>query len=372
MKMVGIIFSNIHDKQIPELTAARTLASIPYACRYRLVDFPLSNMTNSGITKVGIIAKSNYQSLMEHVGSGKSWDLSRKNGGLIILPPYGDKESKFYSSRFESLSNAAAFLRACDEDYVVMSDCDNVCNIDYSEVVEYHIAKHADITVVYRKKYLPEEEDNKVRTQFTLDEDGRVTKTAIGKKTDVNVNKFANIFVINRRFLLNIIDNANEYDYHSFSRDVLTKGVNLYRIYGYEFHGYYASIDSLANYYKHNMELLEKENRDMLFREGGRGIYTNVRDSAPCRYEDGGSATDSLIADGCVIEGEVSGSILFRGVHIRKGAVVKNCILFQDADVGEGTNLNCVIADKGVTVLGGRTLSGHETHPYFLSKGTTV
>ena len=370
MKTVGIIFSNIHDKEIKELTSNRTLASVPYACRYRLVDFALSNMTNSEITKVGIITKSNYQSHMDHVGSGKSWDLSRKNGGVMILPPFGNRESKVYNSRFEALSNAVGFLKTCNEDYVVMTDCDNVCNIDYQKVIEYHIEKHADITVVYRKKYLPNDDD-KVRTQFILDDDGRVIKTVISKKHDVEVNKFSNIFVINRQFLLNILENAEDLEYTSFSRDVMIKGVEMYRIYGYEFTGYYASIDSLANYYKHNMELLVKENRDALFREGG-AIFTNVRDSAPCRFEDGGSAKNSLIADGCIIEGEVINSILFRGVHVAKGAVVKDSILMQNTEVGEGTQLNCVIADKQVRVLKGRLLSGHPTHPYFITKDSIV
>ena len=372
MKAVGIIFSNIHDKEIKELTSSRTLASVPYGGRYRLIDFALSNMTNSGINKVGIITKSNYQSLMEHVGSGKSWDLSRKNGGLMLLPPFGAKESKYYTSRFEALFNAIAFLKGCTEDYVVMSDCDNVCNVDFSEILEYHVSKHADMTVVYRKKVLGSDAIEKVRTQFELDADGRVIKTYIGKKHEVNVNKFSNIFVISRLWLLNILENADELDYHSFSRDVLTKGVDLYRIYGYEFNGYYASIDSLANYYKHSMELLVKENRDALFRANGANIYTNVRDSAPCRYEDGGRATNSMIADGCVIEGVVENSILFRGVKVAKGAVIKNSIIMQNTEIGEGTQLNCVICDREVKVLGGRTLSGYETHPYFLSKNSIV
>lgn len=372
MKTVGIIFSNIHDKEIPELTTARTLASVPYGGRYRLIDFALSNMTNAGITKVGIITKSNYQSLMDHCGSGKSWDLSRKNGGLMLLPPYGSKESKFYSSRFEALSSALMFLKFSTEDYVVMSDCDNVCNIDFSDVVDYHIKKHADITVVYRKKHLTEDAAEKVRTQFEINEDGRVTKTYIGKKHEVDVNKFSNIFVISREFLINIIENAGELGYQSFSRDVMVKGVDMYRIYGYEFKGYYASIDSLANYYKHNMELLVKENRDALFRANGANIYTNVRDSAPCKITEGACVKNSMIADGCVIEGTVENSILFRGVHVAKGAVVKNSIIMQNTDVGEDTMLNCVITDKGVRVLNGRMLSGHETHPYYLIKNSIV
>ena len=214
--------------------------------------------------------------------------------------------------------------------------------------------------------------EDKVRTQFELDVDGRVTKTYIGKKHEVDVNKFSNIFVISREFLISIIENAGELGYHSFSRDVLVRGVGIYRIYGYEFKGYYASVDSLSNYYKHNMELLVKENRDALFRANGANIYTNVRDSAPCKICEGASVKNSMIADGCIIEGKVENSILFRGVHVAKGAVVRNSIIMQNTDIGEDTLLNCVILDKGVRVLNGRTLSGHETHPYFLIKNSIV
>ena len=157
MKSVGIIFSNIHDKDINELTATRTLASVPFGGRYRLIDFVLSNMVNSGINDVGVITKYNYQSLMNHIGSGKSWDLSRKHGGIMILPPFGKQtaQTKVYSSRFEAISNAAYYLRDKTEDYVVMSDCDNVCNIDYMDVIKFHEKNNADITVVYRKSVSP-------------------------------------------------------------------------------------------------------------------------------------------------------------------------------------------------------------------------
>ena len=249
MKTLGIVFSNIHDKEVSELTTARTLASVPYAGRYRLIDFVLSNMVNSGIYNVGVITKYNYQSLMEHVGSGKSWDLSRKNGGLVILPPYGRESSTVYSSRFEAISNIAYYLREATETYVLMSDCDNVCNIDFSEAINYHVEKHA-----------------KRRHQ-----------------------RVYNILIINRKFLLSIIDNAEELGYKSFSRDVLIKGATEYNIYGYEYKGYFASIDTMANYYKHSMELLDKNIRDEVFRDGG-AIY---------KYNPTTKGNFKVIADAC-------------------------------------------------------------------------
>lgn len=371
-KCVGIIFSNIHGKEVNELTANRTLASVPFGGRYRLVDFVLSNMVNSGITDVGIITKYNYQSLMKHVGSGKSWDLARKNGGLTFLPPYGKESTNLYSSRFEAISNSAYFLRDRTEKYVVMSDCDNVCNIDFADVVDYHEKNNADITVVFRKKSLGNVVDNKQRTKVSVAEDGRVNRVVNSTNNTGDIDVFVNMLVINREFLLSIIDNADDMGYKSFSRDVLIRGVEMYRIFGYRYDGYFASIDSMSNYYKHSMQLLEKDVRDCLFRAHGADIYTSVRDSAPCKIMPGAKATGSIIADGCIIEGEVTGSILFRGVKVAKGAVVRNSILFQNTVVGEDSNLNCVICDRGVTVLKGRVLSSHPTRPAFIPEDSII
>ncbi len=170
MRAVGIIFSNIHDNSVPELSRIRTLGSVPFGGRYRLIDFPLSNMVNSGIDTVGIITKNNYQSLMDHVGSGKDWDLARKDGGVIILPPYGDTSSStLYNSRLEALKGITSFLFRADEDFVVMTDCDAVCRINYNEVIESHIRSRADITLVYTKR-----ENTEKATKFDIDSDGRM------------------------------------------------------------------------------------------------------------------------------------------------------------------------------------------------------
>lgn len=368
---MGIVFSNIHDKQMPELTTNRTLASVPFGGRFRLIDFVLSNMVNSGINKVGVITKKNYQSLMDHVGSGKYWDLSRKNGGLIVLPPYGsDTGSSLYSSRFEALVNISQFIRRSDEDYVVMSDCDAVCNVDFSDAVQKHIDNHADITLLYRKTTL--DGAKRKRTVIETDKNRRAVAINVSGKMLGEKNVLTNMMVINREFLLNLIENAGEMDINSFTQDVLIRGINKYRIYGYELNGYFASIDSVANYYKHSIELLDKEKRDQLFYAGGANIYTKVRDSAPCRIEDTARVSNSLIADGCIIEGEVTDSILFRGVRVAKGTVIRKSIIFQDSVVCTGSRLNCVIADKQVKILENRELSGHPTHPYVIAKNTVI
>lgn len=371
MKVMGIVFSNIHDKEVPELTANRTLASVPFGGRFRLIDFVLSNMVNSGITKVGVITKKNYQSLMDHVGSGRYWDLSRKNGGLMVLPPFGqESNSSLYASRFEALVNIANFIRRSDEDYVVMSDCDTVCNVDFSDAVQKHIDNHADMTLIYRPTEL--DVSRVKRTVVDVDKSGRITGVTVSDKLLGNHKLFTNMMVINREFLLSLIENASEWGIGSFTQDILIGGANKYRMFGYELGGYFAAIDSVANYYKHSIELLDRETRNSLFNAGGANIYTKIRDSAPCRIEEGAKVTNSLIADGCIIEGEVTDSILFRGVRIARGTVIRRSIIFQDSVICSGSRLNCVIADKQVKILENRELSGHPTHPYVIAKNTVI
>lgn len=365
---LGIIFGNIHEKELPEMTANRTLGSLPFGGRFRLIDFALSNMANSGIEKIGIITKSNYQSLMRHVGSGKSWDLSRKNGGVFFLPPFGSGTGGAYSTRFEALAFNRDFIAKSDEKYVVMSDCDNVCNIDFAKVAEFHISRNAEITVIYRKKTIAEN-DVKNRITFETDDNGRVINAKRRILPPGVHNIYTNMLIVNRDLLLRLL---NEGDLTSFSTDVILGGVDYYGIYGYELKGYFAGIDSMANYFKHSMEMLDEANRDMLFDNNGSKIITRVRDSAPCKLGVNAEISNSLIADGCKIDGSVENSILFRGVEVAKDAVVKNSILFQHTVVESGSRLNCVISDKDCRILRDRTLSGHSTAPYFIRKGSII
>lgn len=370
MNALGIVFSNIHDKEIRELTQKRTLASVPFGGRFRLIDFVLSNMVNSGITDVGVITKRNYQSLMDHVGSGKYWDLSRKKGGLMVLPPYGTSSNTLYSSRFEAVKNIESFIKRSDAKYIVMSDCDNICNFDFTDMLTYHEVKNADVTLVYRKKDV-ESGDTKRRTIIDMDKTGKVTKVITKDKCSGTINLLTYMIIINRQFLLNILDTADEQRITSFTKDIFANA-DLYRVYAYEHKGYFATIDSMTNYYKHSMELLDKENRNQLFDNNGSKIYTKIRDSAPLKVSNDAKVSNSLIADGCIIEGEVKNSILFRGVKVSKGAVVTNSIVFQDTIISQDSSLHCVIADKQATILEKRHLSGHETQPYFIGKGVVI
>ena len=366
---IGIIFSNLHEENVPELVRKRTMASILFGGRYRLVDFALSNMVNSDIMTVGLMASNNYRSLIDHIGSGKDWDLARKDGGLILLPPFSDREDHSYSTRMEALVSLRGFLGKRPEKYVVLADADGVAKMNYKEVIKFHEKKNSDITLV---THVHEIERTKDFMLVNANDDGRVTEVKIephiAPKTTAEV--FVNTIVLNRQFLLNLVEDAVVHGYTSFDNDIILKQLDSLKIYRYEFKGYYASIDSMASYFKHNMNLLKKEIRDELFAD--RDVYTKVRDSAPSKYGVEAIVHNSLISDGCEIDGTVENCILFRGVKIAKGAVVRNSIIMQDSVIGANSSLNCVIADKNVVITDRRQLCGCEDLPYFIQKGTML
>ncbi len=376
MIAAGLIFSNIHDQCIPEMTRRRTMASIPFGCRYRLVDFALSNMVNSNITNVGVITHYNYQSLMDHVGNGKDWDLARRSGGIKILPPYvaayeNTASAKLYENRLEALMGAGSFINRCGADYIVLSDCDAICNIDLKAVIDDHIASGAYMTVVTKKLESDNYHIDLPVTVMELDENNRITDLADLRPKMGDIIS-TNITVISRADLLGIVQESLARGHKSFHKDIIAKNLENKLIRAYPFEGFYALVSSMEGYFESSMSLLEKETRRDLFENNDRRIYTKVRNSAPTKYADGAKVTNSLLADGCVIEGEVENCILFRNVHVGKGTVVKNCILLQDTYVGANVSLNCVVTDKNVVIKDDRTLSGHRTRPFFIGKGEMV
>lgn len=370
MNALGLVFSNIHDNSIPELTQERTMGSIPFCGRYRLVDFALSNMVNSGITKVGVITKSNYQSLMDHVGSGKDWDLARKQGGLRILPPFGLKDNVLYSTRLEALRGAKNFLNHSDEEYVVMTDCDTVCNMNFDDILRFHVKRNSDITIVYVKKDFSDLKDSDNNIVLNIDKGERVKDLYFNPRLQGEVNLYTNVCILKRSLLQTLIADAFSHGYSHFSHDILARNVNNLRIYAYEHKGYFVAINSLTEYYKESLKFLEKPVRDEIFRKVD--VYTKVKDSAPTRYGASAVVKNSLIADGCVIEGTVENSIIFRGVKVGRGTVVKNSILMQGTITGENVTLNAIITDKSVVIKDRRVLSGCETHPFYISKNNII
>lgn len=378
MKAAGLIFSNIHDKNLPEMTAKRTMASLPFGGRYRLVDFTLSNMVNSGITKVGIITHNNYRSLVDHIGTGKDWDLARRSGGIMILPPFittfdNPRAGKLYSTRLEALMGTMDFINHCDEDAIILSDCDSVCNIDLSDVMAAHEKNAADVTIVTKRMVVDKEKMGSETAIVYANDDGTVkefveyTQRITGEQ-DVSTN----IIVFNKEFLLAILHSSIAHGHTEFYHQALSGSMDSSKIMIYRCNSYYNEIGSIAQYFEANMNLLDSDVRNELFGEKLRPVYTKVRNSPPTKIGKNAVVKNSLIADGCVIDGTVENSILFRGVRVRKNTVVKNCILLQDTSVGENVHLNCVISDKNANINDERTLSGHETQPFYIAKGKTI
>ena len=378
MSAVGLVFSNIHDQNIPELTSKRTMASVPFGCRYRLIDFTLSNMVNSGITKVGVITHNNYQSLLDHLGTGKDWDLARRSGGIKLLPPFitsysGGGANKLYSTRLEAMMGAIDFLSKSTDEYVVLSDCDAISNIDLGDVIKSHKDNDADVTVVTtnidtEKNIIPAGS-----AVVTYDENNRISEVVHYNSRIKGIREIStNIIVAKRTYLIAAIADAQSHGYTSFYTDVIDRNLLRSNFFVYHYNGFYAQVNSLAEYYACNMQLLDDENSKQLFRNPMRPILTKVRNSAPTTYVEGCEVNNSMIADGCIIEGTVENSILFRGVKVGKGAVVKNSILFQDTVTGENVVLNCVVADKNVVIRDNITLSGHSTMPLYVEKGKMI
>ncbi|MCH4239018.1 MAG: glucose-1-phosphate adenylyltransferase subunit GlgD [Oscillospiraceae bacterium] len=366
--VLGVIFSNMHEEKVRELTETRTMGSVPFGGRYRLIDFALSNMVNSGINKVGVITKSNYQSLMDHLGSGKAWDLSRKREGLYILPPFSSGASD-HNSRLDSLASVMNFLSHSNEKYVLMTDSDYVCNIDLRQMMQAHIQSGADVTLAYHYGHIPEHFAEPI--SYEIDPDGMIRGALVQPKVDGACNYGLPMLLMDRELMMKLVSDCVSRNLYSFQRDFIQRNIPNYHFHGYEFKGFICSICSMNDYFESNMALMQPKVRSELFNPN-RPIYTKVRDDMPTRYGLGSEVSNSLIADGCVIEGAVENCVLFRGVHIGKNSKVTNCVIMQDSMIGQNCKLDYVIMDKDVTIKDDRSLMGFQSYPVFISKGSVV
>ena len=365
----GIIFSYEKEPGLRELVEHRMPASIPFGGRYRVIDFMLSNMQNAGITDVGIILHGNYQSLLDHVGNGKTWDMSRKYGGLRILPPFADNrryQSEAFRGKMEALAGVRSYLQEIRQDYVVLADSDLIINVPIADVYEAHIASGADITCVCTANFKQTEN----ATFFQLDRDDRVIKTLRNPAKPEGYHCLE-IYIISKELLLRLVDECAAEEKYTFRTDVLHGMGEKLNIRGWVWEGLAAQIRTLKEYYDRSMDMLEPR----VYRElstAARPIRAKEDDESPTYIAPESRAVNSLIADGCIIEGTVENSILFPGVTIAKGAVVKNSVLFKNTKIEENAEVSYVIADKNVTVRRGGTLTGHENYPMAISKNTVI
>ena len=375
--VMGIVYTSKDDLTLRELTSQRAVAAIPVACRYRIIDFTISSLVNSNIHNVGIIAQKNYHSLMDHLGSGKDWDLHTRNNGLFILPPFLTRENGGeYNGVLDALRANFDYLRRSRQEYVILTNSDYIMNTSFEPMIQQHIHSGADITLMY-KKATPEITDFSSSSKnnhcyLNVNGDNVVTDIEINPNAASYDNLYLNVMMIKRTMLMYLVDQVISHGSHDLYADVLRPYISSgsMKIMGFEEKGYYRRIETIRGYFNFNMDLLKPGVRTELF--GGNPVYTKTRDSVPTIYRGNAKVSNSLIADGCVIDGEVESCVLFRGVTVGKGAKLKNCVIMQDGYIEEDVELENVIFDKAVTIRSHGRLIGQKQYPIVIGKNITL
>lgn len=370
MKVMGIIFTN--DVDLGGLTDKRTMASVPFGGRYRLVDFGLSNLSCAGIRHVGIVARHNFQSLMNHIGDGEEWGLELSEGGMEFLTPYATSNVHTYRGKLESLSSAMDFLEfGPDDEYVVMLDASVLCNIDLRAVVASHIASGKDVTVVTKSGVA----DGKrmLDLAIKLDSKGEAADIVVDYAAPKGYLASMDIFVLKKSWLMDRVKELIAHNRFHMDRDLVLGGWQRGRVSlnVYSFDGVVMYNDYVDEYFINSMALIDRKTRENLF-WGNHPVYTKVRDRVPTYYGEECSVNNCIVADGCFIEGTATSSVLFRQVEIAPGANVENCVIMNDSVVGEGATLKNVILDKDVIVTAGATLIGTAENPITVKRGERV
>ena len=346
MRAVGIILAGGNSNKMRELTHKRAVAAMPIAGSYRAIDFALSNMSNSHIQKVAVLTQYNARSLNEHLNSSKWWNFGRKQGGLFVFTPTITMEnSSWYRGTADAIAQNAEFLKRCHEPYVVIASGDAVYKMDYNRVLEYHIEKKADITVVC-KELGPNEDASRFGT-IKMKDSMRIEefeeKPMVAQSQIVSTG----IYVIRRRQLIDLIEHCAEDDRHDFVTDILIRYKNLKKIYGYKIKDYWSNISTVDAYYQTNMDFLKPEVRNYFFRQQP-SIYSKVSDLPPAKYNPGAEVRNSLVSSGCIINGVVENSVLFKKVYVGNDCTIKNCIILNDVYIGDHTHMeNCIVESRG-------------------------
>ncbi len=345
MRVIGIILAGGNNHRMRELSNKRAIAAMPVAGSYRGIDFALSNMSNSHVQKVAVLTQYNSRSLNEHLNSAKWWDFGRKQGGLYVFTPTVTAENNYwYRGTADSIFQNVDWLKQSHEPYVVIASGDGVYKLDYNDVLEYHIDKKADITVV--TKEMPEGTDMGRFGAVKLGEDGRVID--FEEKPMMTDSRLVScgIYVIRRRPLIELIEKCAQEDRYDFVRDILVRYKNVKKIYSYPIDTYWNSISSVESYYETNMDFLKKDVRKH-FLQDYPYIYSKVQDLPPAKFNAGSNVKNSLVASGCIINGTVENSVLFKKVFVGSNCVVKNSVILNDVYLGDNTYIeNCIVESR--------------------------
>lgn len=370
-ELMGIINLNETEEILGDLNRSRPLAAIPFAGRYRLIDFVLSSMVNSGVSNVGIFIQHKYRSLMDHLRSGKEWDLARKRDGLFILPPaYTKNPMQIQRGDVENFYSNLDYICKSRQKYVVIAGSEMVTNLDYREALDFHKSTGAEITAFYMKVNCSTHDCVRANV-LEMGDNGQIINMKEYKESGGYQNISMKTFIMERKLLIELVNDCIARGDHDFIKHCIIKNLNNVKVYGYHHQGYVARISSLQSYFKHSMELLDPQIWKELFFSSGL-IYTKVKDEPPAKYMIEADVSSSLVATGCYIEGRVENSILFRSVKVHKGAYIKNSIIMQNCKIGPGVVLENVICDKDVVITADKQLKGECEYPVVIKKGQVI
>ena len=363
--VMGVINVNSNNDLLETLTEQRCIASVPFGGKYRLIDFILSSMANSGLQNVAVFTREKYRALMDHLGSGKDWDLNRKKDGLIILPPHFCDGRSLSEGDLNNFYAHRDFFDRSRQEIVILASGNIICNVNFENAVRFHYDKKADVTVFYAVSEV--EKGGRSRRCLELAADGRVKGfTEEGEKC-AGGKVLLNIFILSKSLLIIMGQEAETAGRNELMVDRVVADLEYLKVYAYPLSGYFAVIDDIGLYYRHSMELLRHQTWETLFFQPGL-IHTKVKDEPPTRYLEGSRVNNSLIANGCTVEGTVENSILFRGVQVLPGSKIKDSIIMQKGVIGERASLERVILDKDVRVNEGRKVRGGRGAPLVVPK----
>lgn len=371
----GLLYTSDDNMRLKELTLERTIASVPFGGRYRIIDFAMSNLINSGIISVAVLTQKNYSSLLDHLGSGSAYDLQRKTEGLRLLPPYATTDTGEYRGLIDAFRAARDFLEHTQYKYCIFQNCNAVYNCDYTDMMAQHERTGAEITF----RYLDLSEDGppvgslgrEDTLHFEVDEQNRIVDMELDPVQPKTHTISLGCMLIDKQLLNYLVDEAFSRGLWDFSRDILLRKYKTMRLYAYKHQGYAARMTSVEAYYKANMDLLNPSVRYELFDLENR-IYTKVKDEVPSLYKPTALSKNSMLADGCIIEGEIENCILGRGVHVQAGAVCRNSVIQQGSQIQENAQIENCILDKDVIVRRGRRLVGPSNYPIVVRKGSVI
>lgn len=371
MGAIGLVLAGGNGERLKELAANRAISALPVGGNYRAIDFTLSNMSNSGIKKIGVISQYNSRSLRDHLASSKWWDLGRKNGGLFLYTPFLTNNSPtwWYKGTADAIYQNMGFLNKSIEEYVVIASGEQIYNIDFNEVIEFHKAKESDITLIY--KPMPEDEDLSRYGVLQLDSNQRVVDYEEKPLEPFSRNVSIGAYVIKRVLLMKILREVAQEEKYDFVNDVIIRYKRKLNVYGYEFTGYWKPIRSIDSYYQANMDLLQHPVRDELFKRE-RGIYTKVIDLPPAKYNQECEVTNSIVPCGCIVDSKIQNSVLFRGVQVGKNSIIRNSIIMDGCYVGNNCVIENAILDKNVVVSDGNRIIGENDTLRVLPKEMVV